>query len=122
MSGTKGVRRVNIRFEPLMGEAGEFLLRCDDCVSSGQATAYFPLTLEFWAPMYGLQRCRACHNQKRRISDHRTIEFRRARDRRYYREHHAKRIAYANAYTEANREHINALRRERYARKKGKIE
>lgn len=106
-----GIRRVNIRFDPLMGEEGTFLLRCDDCTSSGQATAYFPLTLEFWNPDQGLQRCRACHNARRRALDHRTPGFRAARERRYYQKHRARRRAYARAYYAAHAEEINAKRR-----------
>lgn len=101
-----------------MGEAGEFLLRCEQCSTSRQTTAFYPLTLEFWLPSQGLQRCRACHQTNRRIHHKLTLEQRRARNRRYYQNKRERRLTYARTYLEANREHINTKRRERYAEKR----
>jgi len=42
-------------------DLGEFQLRCGDCARRGM-NAYWPLTLDFWAPKHGMNRCRACHN------------------------------------------------------------
>jgi hypothetical protein len=115
MAGGPGIRRVNIRHDPTMGESGTYLLRCDDCAVAGQSGAYWPLTDEFWAPNQGLQRCRACHNARKRKRHKQTDEERRARARQWYREDRERRLQYAADYLAANRERINTERRRRNA-------
>ena len=43
---------------------GEWHLRCDDCGRDRQTTAYWPLTLDFWNPAWGMTRCRACWHRR----------------------------------------------------------
>lgn len=106
MAGSPGVRRVSVRYE-----SGIWVMRCDSCASSGQTTAYWPIDLESWDPVRGLQRCRACHNTLRRAMHHRSIEFMRERERRYYKIHRERRRAYARAYYNEHKVEINAAKR-----------
>ena len=38
-------------------------LRCESCAAAGRG-AYWPLTLEFWYPLRGMTRCRACIRER----------------------------------------------------------
>ena len=96
---------------------GEFLLRCDSCVAL-KRNAYWPITLEFWEPRSGLQKCRACHNLAKRLARRKTAEEKRAAQRAYYYAHRDHRLAWRKAYHAKNNERINAARRARYAAKK----
>lgn len=42
---------------------------CEGCANHGRIRTFWPLTTDFWNPNYGLQRCRACHAQKKRIEE-----------------------------------------------------
>lgn len=118
MALSVGIRRVNIRWDPLMGEEGTFLLRCDDCATSGKSSAYYPLTLEYWLPSQGLQRCRACHRDRHRRNHRQSPEQRRAAQRRRYYAIRDTVLAYRREYYAANRERIRGQRRQAYARRK----
>jgi flagellar motility protein MotE (MotC chaperone) len=48
-----------VRYDP---DLGEFQMRCGDC-SRRSERAFWPLTLEFWEPKHGMNRCKACHNE-----------------------------------------------------------
>lgn len=119
MSRVDGVRRVSVRYDPEMGEGGTFLMRCDDCASRGESTAYWPLSLEFWLPNT-LQRCRACTNARKRARHRMTAEERRAYNRKWYMLDHENRLAYARKYMAEHKDHVNSKRRARYAAKKAK--
>ncbi len=121
MTGNPGIRRVNIRHDPKMGESGTYLLRCDECATRGESSAYWPLTDEFWAPSQGLQRCRACHNARKRHRHKQTVEERRARQRQWYLADQDRRLQYARDYLEEHREHINEQRRRRNTEQREEI-
>ena len=106
------IRRVSVRYNR---REDEWSMRCDSCASAGQSKAWWPLSLEFWDPSSGLQRCRACHLLDRRKKRHQTIEQRRAKQRSYYWEHRTERLAWRHAYHALHRDEINAKRREQYA-------
>jgi len=92
---------------PVRCREGEFELRCMDC-AQGDHGAYWPLTLEFWNPRRGMQRCRACWTAKRRRDEH----ARRLANPASTRERN-------RAYALANREVLNLKRRARRAAAKG---
>ena len=97
---------------------GVWLGRCPTCASAGGTTAWYELCLELWDPSSGLGSCRACHNLHNRLRRRQTADERRAKQRAYYRAHRAQRLAWRKARHAANREAINAARREKYAAKK----
>lgn len=109
------IRRVSVRYDR---REDEWTMRCDSCASSGQTKAYWPLSLKFWNPKLGLQRCRACHNLRKRLSRRQTPDERRAKQRDYYWTHHDERIAWRRAYHAKHRDEINAKRRAQYAARK----
>ena len=108
-----GIRRVNVRWDAQMSE---MQLRCEDCSKGGRTQSYWPATLEFWYPRLGLQRCRACHNDRRRAV-RRTKMDAAAKQRAYYAANRTHRLEWVHSYRDKNRERINALRRAAYARK-----
>ena len=112
------IRRVSVRYDR---NEDEWLMRCDSCVSSGQTKGWWPLTLEFWDPSSGLQKCRACLNLAKRMKRRQTAEERRAKQRAYYYDHRAERLAWRKAYHAKHYEEINAKRRAEYAAKKEKV-
>lgn len=109
------VRRVSVRYDR---SEKEWVMRCDSCASSGQTSAYWPLSLEFWDPSSGLQRCRACSNLARRMRHVDTVEERRAKQRERYHQTRDYRLAWRHAYHAANRERINEARRRKYAERR----
>ena len=117
MSGTLkvGIRRVSVRYDKVHDV---WTMRCDDCVSAGDTTAYWPIEKAFWDPDLGLQRCRACHRARRRSTVVHDREFLRARERRYYRKHRIKTLAYRHRYYTEHRERICAQHRIYYAARK----
>lgn len=94
----------------------EVQIQCGDCARAGRKS-YWPGTREFWVPRLGFQRCRACHNTRRRLARRAAMDAN-AKQRAYYREHREHRLDWVRQYREANRERINALRRARYAARK----
>lgn len=111
MAGRYEAPRMNVRVEG-RGPDAIWYLRCSDCASSGQTTCWWPIGAEHWNPDAGLQRCRACHNARRRRTDHASLDYIRARERRYYQKHRARRRAYANTYYRDHADSINARRRQ----------
>lgn len=109
------IRRVSVRYNR---REDEWEMRCDTCVSSGQTKGWWPLSLEFWDPKSGLQRCRACLNTAKRLKRRQTADERRAKQRAYYYDHRAQRLAWRKAYHAKHREEINAERRAKYAARK----
>lgn len=105
-----------------MGEGGTFLMRCESCATKNKGTAFWPLTLEYWLPVAGLQRCRACHRDRKRQRHRQSIEERRATARRRYWQVRAAKLAYQQAYYYANQERILEQRRAAYARRKATID
>ena len=97
-------------------DLGEWLAQCKDCLARG-APSYHPLTLDFWLPSQGVQRCKACINTKRRIARRSAMDAK-EKQRLYYREHREHRLEWVHAYRERRRDEINALRRAAYARRK----
>ena len=60
---------------------GEFSLRCTGCAEKhGLGGRYWPLTPEFWNPVRGMSRCRACWHERD------------SRHARAYRERHLERV------------------------------
>ena len=102
-----------VRYDP--GER-EFLLRCSECAAKGR-NAYWPLTLEFWNPKDGLQRCRACSRERRRLQHAATVEDKRRKQRDYYARTKADRLAARKRRYQRDNEEINRKRREKYAAK-----
>ena len=44
---------------------GEFSLRCRGCAAKHEMGGrYWPLSVEFWNPVRGMTRCRACWNER----------------------------------------------------------
>ena len=79
MSRTPGAVNSGFRWDP---ELEEFQKRCASCAAKGRAS-FWPLTLEFWRPAWGLTRCRTCvlearakRNRERWLAD---PEWRRAK-------------------------------------------
>ena len=72
-----------VRFREDVG----FELRCEGCALKGVA-CYWPLDLEFWNPIKGMTRCRACWNeyQRNRMKTTRAASYRSAAQRTYQRE------------------------------------
>jgi len=114
----RGIWRSNVRFDREMGEDGTFLLRCESCVIRGRSTAFWPITKEYWTPSQGLARCKACHQVRKRERQVMTVEQRRAKSRGYYWADREHRLEYARRYLADHQEHINALRRKRYAERR----
>ena len=110
MSGR--ARPVLVRFDRDMGE---FQAQCGDCAKQGRQS-YFPLTLDFWVPSQGVQRCKACVNTKRRLARRAAMDAK-AKQRAYYAANKAHRLAWVRDYRAKNRERINEVRRAAYARK-----
>lgn len=77
MSRKAGSLSVGIRWRD---DAWE--LRCPDCAVAGRTACYWPLTAEFWNPVWGMTRCRACWRQRKASSARlrRTAKERRDRD------------------------------------------
>lgn len=92
--------------------------RCDSCSTAGQTTCWWELSLELWAPGYGLTRCRACFNLARRLRRRQTIAELRAKARARYRRERVHRLAWRKQYHAAHKEEINRIARERYAAKR----
>jgi hypothetical protein len=111
MSGN--ARPVLVRFDR---DLGEFQAQCRDCAKA-ERQSYFPLTLDFWLPSQGVQRCKACINTKRRIARRAAMDAK-EKQRRYYAAHREHRLEWVRAYRERRRDEINALRRAAYARRK----
>lgn len=101
---------------------GEFQLRCEACKASSQGPSYWPLTLEFWEPEKGMNRCRACwatyHRRRMAAERARDPELQRRRRRAYYEQARTalllkKKLRYAE-----HRDQILARRRELYHQRK----
>ena len=107
---------MNVRVEGT-GPDAIWYLRCNDCASAGQATAWWPIGSVHWIPTSGLQRCRACHQAKRRRADHASAEFVRARERRYYANHRERRLLYARNYYSLHADEINEVKRAKHREK-----
>lgn len=115
------IRRVSVRFnkhESAVRGSEVWEMRCDSCASAGQTKAWWEIDSEFWDPRSGLQRCRACNATRKRMAHRQTVEERRAKQRAYYYENHATRLAWRKAYHAANHERINAERRAKYLARK----
>ena len=108
------IRRVSVRYDR---REDVWMMRCDSCVSAGQTQGWWALSLDHWDPASGLQKCRACLNIAKRMRRRQTVEERRAKQRAYYWDHRAHRLAWRKAYFAANREEINRHRREIYTAK-----
>lgn len=101
--GVVPYRYRGLRWSPEMG----FEARCDSCAERG-VSAYWPITLEFWNPVHGLRRCRACVAEADRLR-HRAIRARNPREVRKERD----RARYL-----ANRDFFLLKQRERDARRR----
>ena len=114
------VNRVSVRYDRA---EGEFTMQCPSCLSAGGTKAYWPLTLEFWDPRNGMQRCRACHVLSRRKArmEKQTPEQRREKQRAYYYANRPQRLAWRKQYHSLNHERINAARRAKYAAAKEQV-
>lgn len=110
--------RANVRYDPDMGEHGTFLMRCEDCATKNKGTAFWPLTVEFWNPTLGLQRCRACHRDHRRKRHRQSVEQRRATQRRRYHEIRDVILPKRRAYYAEHQDRIREQRRAAYHRRK----
>ena len=115
---TKYPWRQNVRFDPTMGEHGTFMLRCEHCALRHEGSTFWPLTLEFWNPAAGLQRCRSCYNYRRRKQRSQSIEAQRARMRARYWANRDAHLAKRRTYYAKNSEWINAKHRAAYAAKR----
>lgn len=111
-----------------------FELRCETCAQDGGQTTYWPLTLEFWNPRDSMRFCRACLSRRRRVRErarsHADPEYRarkradalyqreakRVYQREYRRQNAARLGEYNRLWYAANRDRINARRREQYRR------
>lgn len=91
---------------------GEFYLRCSDCWARHQGSAYWPMTLDFWSPEQGLNRCRACWSIHKRVRRKRH-DPRRTAD--YYRTARDVILFKKRVHYHENRERQCAAKRERYA-------
>ena len=109
------IRRVSVRYDKA---EDEFIMRCDACAAAGKQKAWWPISLEFWEPRSGLQKCRACLNLAKRLARRKTAEEKRAAQRAYYYAHRDHRLAWRKAYYAEHSERINEARRARYAEKK----
>lgn len=109
------IRRVSVRYDKA---EDEFTMRCDSCSAAGKQKAWWPISLEFWEPRSGLQKCRACHNLAKRLARRKTAAEKRAAQRAYYYAHRDHRLAWRKQYHAKNNERINAARRAKYAEKK----
>jgi len=71
----------------------EWELRCSDCVVSASSTCYWPLTGEYWCPVWGMTRCRACWRHRRAVAARRlrAVAWRRERDAAHCRAQRARR-------------------------------
>lgn len=93
----------------------EWLAQCKQCAKDGRKS-YWPLTVEFFNPRLGVQRCRACHNTKRRLARRAAMDAK-AKQRDYYRRTREERLRVKRAWRERNRDAYNATRRAAYARR-----
>ena len=96
-------------------DMGEWLAQCKDCAKDGRRS-YWPLNVTFFEPRLGAQRCRACHNTRRRLARRAAMDAKQ-KQRDYYRRNHAHRLDWVHQYRDAHRDEINAKRRAAYARK-----
>jgi hypothetical protein len=96
---------------------GEFELACHMCGD------WWPITLEFWRPSNGMQRCKACWREYHRIHErNRTADeairlVKNYKGRIRYAERAAERRAYNRAWKAANRERVAAYNASYRARK-----